>query len=65
MLLFSGVSFGLWYIVGWIFAPHLLVAIIATSMYWETNPLLVVIAWAFAFGGTGGEAKVANSQRRR
>ncbi|MEO8099753.1 MAG: hypothetical protein ABI811_18795 [Acidobacteriota bacterium] len=65
MLFFSGISFGLWYILGWIFAPHLLVAIIATGMYWDTNPVLVILAWAFAFGGTGGEAKVAHSRTRR
>ena len=58
-LFFSGVTFGFWHIVGWIFAPHFLVAILATTYYWETNPVLVIIAWGFAFGGTGGEAKVA------
>jgi len=61
-LFFSAVSFGFWYILGWIFAPHLLVAIIATEMYWDTNPVLVIIAWAVAFGGTGGEAKAAKSR---
>ncbi|MEI9814448.1 MAG: hypothetical protein WDO18_18200 [Acidobacteriota bacterium] len=64
-LFFSGMSFGLLAILGWIFAPHFLVAIVATSMYWKTNPILVIIAWGFAFGGTGGEAKVATSRARR
>lgn len=58
-LFFSAASFGMWSILGWIFAPHLLVAILATTYYWDTNPLLVILSWFFAFGGTGGEAKVA------
>ena len=41
------------------------VAILATTYYWETNPVLVIISWFFAFGGTGGEAKVANRAARR
>lgn len=64
-LFFSSVSFGLLHILGWIFTPHLLVAIIATTEYWDTNPVLVIIAWAFAFGGTGGEAKLAKREVER
>jgi hypothetical protein len=58
ILLFSAVSFGFWHIVGWIFTPHLLVAIIATTVYWDTNPFLVVISWLMAFGGTSAEIKI-------
>ena len=64
-LFFSSVSFGLPHILGWIFAPHLLVAILATMYYWDTNPVLVIISWFFAFGGTGGEAKVAKRAAKR
>jgi hypothetical protein len=64
-LFFSGMSFGLLSILGWIFAPHLLVAIVATTQYWNTNPVLVILAWMFAFGGTGGEVKVAHRTSRR
>ena len=35
----------LWWI-GWLFAPRLTVAIVATSLYWETNTVLVVIEGA-------------------
>jgi hypothetical protein len=62
LLFFSAVSFGFWTFVGWIFAPHLTVAIIATTLYWETNPLLVVIAWFFAFGGTISETLFAEQR---
>ncbi len=64
-LFFSAVSFGFWHILGWIFAPHLLVAILATTIYWHANPVLCVIAWIFAFAGTSTEAKTTSSVRRR
>jgi hypothetical protein len=57
-LLFVGGPFGWLAWLGWVFAPHLLVAIVATSRYWDTNPVLCVIAWFIAFAGTGGEGSV-------
>ena len=55
-LLFSSVVTGglLWWL-GWIFAPRLLVAILATSAYWETNTLLVVFTWLWALLGESSE----------
>jgi hypothetical protein len=55
-LLFSSVAWGgiLWWL-GWIFAPRLLVAILATFSYWESNTLLVVLAWFWAIGGESAE----------
>ena len=61
-LFFTAVTFGFWAILGWIFAPHLLVAIYATTYYWDSNPILCVIAWCVAIGGTGGEAKVVHNK---
>ena len=61
-------SFGLLGWLGWIFAPHLVVAILATTFYWHTNPVLCVIAWIVALGGTRTEAKTvsrATTRRRR
>jgi ABC-type long-subunit fatty acid transport system fused permease/ATPase subunit len=54
-LFFASVSFGFWAILGWIFTPHLLVAIYATTYYWDSNPILCIIAWCMALLGTGGE----------
>jgi len=51
----------LWWL-GWLFAPHLLVAILALS-YWDTNPVLVVISWVFAFGGTGAEQQTVSRNK--
>ncbi len=59
LLFFASTPFGFLAWLGWLFAPHLLVAILSLS-YWDTHPVLVVIAWLFALGGTGGEAKVAS-----
>ena len=64
-LLFIGGPFGLLHWLGWFFAPHLLVAILATATYWHTNPVLCVIAWFFAFAGTGSEGGAARWGARR
>jgi hypothetical protein len=64
-MLFVGGPFGLLHWLGWLVAPHLLVAILATTTYWDTNPLLCIAAWFFAFAGTGGEGGAARWGARR
>lgn len=54
-------SFGLLGWLGWVFVPHLTVAILATTIYWHTNPILCIVAWIIALGGTGLEAQAARS----
>ena len=61
MLFAVSVPFGPLAWLGWLFAPHLTVAILATTYYWDTNPLLCIVAWFVALGGTAGEGKVARS----
>ena len=65
-LLFSSVLTGglLWWL-GFIFTPHLLVAILATYSYWDTNIVLVIISWFVAFGGTKTESKIVINKSRR
>ncbi|MCA2981280.1 MAG: hypothetical protein INH41_30420 [Myxococcaceae bacterium] len=63
-LLFVGGPFGVLHWLGWLFAPHLLVAVLATSRYWSTDPVLCVVAWFIAFAGTGGEARGARGAWR-
>ena len=58
-LLFGTAWGGLLWWLGWIFAPRLTVAIIATMYYWETNTVLVVITWIWALGGESGEKETA------
>ena len=57
-LLFSSVAFGgvFWWL-GFIFTPRLLVAILATVAYWSTNPVLVVLSWVWMLMGEGLEKK--------
>lgn len=64
-LLFSSVVFGglLWWL-GFIFAPRVLVATLATISYWESNPILVAIAWIIAISGESGEKHILNTQVR-
>ena len=57
-ILFCGlVSGGFFWWLGFFIAPHLLVAILATTSYWQTNPVLCIIAWMVALGGTGAESR--------
>jgi len=65
-LLFSSVATGgcLWWL-GLILAPRLLVAILATTHYWDTNPILVIFTWVWALGGESTEKKVVEKKARR
>ena len=40
--------------VGWIFIPRFLIAFFATYHFWNTNPVLCVIAWVVAISGAWG-----------
>jgi hypothetical protein len=65
-LLFSNVaSGGLFWWLAWIFAPRLLVAVLATLAYWKQNPILVVGAWLVAIGGESSEKTVIVQHRGR
>ena len=62
MLFATATPFGVLAWLGWIFCPHLLAAIFATTLYWDTNPILVVFSWMIAIGGTMGEGKAVHSK---
>lgn len=55
-LIFSTITFGgfLWWI-GFLFAPRILIATLATIAYWNTNQILVILSWLIAFGGESSE----------
>lgn len=63
LLFFAATPFGWLAWVGWLVAPHFLVAILSLP-YWDENPVLVIGAWIMAFAGTGGEAKVASKNKK-
>ncbi|MFA6236672.1 MAG: hypothetical protein WC635_05030 [Bacteriovorax sp.] len=64
-LFVGSIEFGgfIWWL-GFLFAPRVLVAALATVTYWHTNPILVVIAWLIALGGESSE-KFAISRKIR
>lgn len=47
-----GITF--WGIVGFFLAPRITIAVIATTVYWSTNPILCVLAWLFCFTTDSG-----------
>lgn len=65
-LLFSSVPFGgfFWWL-GFFFSPRLLVAILATISYWNTNKILVIISWLLAVGGESSEKYFIHKGTRR
>ena len=62
-LIFSSVITG-WFFwwLGWIFAPRLLVAILATSAYWDSNTILVILTWLWAMAGESTEKTVVSNR---
>ncbi len=49
--------------VGWVFSPSLVIAILATIYYWNTNPILCIVAWLLFLSKTGGAASKASSKK--
>lgn len=64
-LIASSIEFGglLWWL-GFFFAPRILVAILATISYWQTNPLLVIFSWLIALGGESSEKFIITRKMR-
>lgn len=58
MLLATTYGGGFLYWFGWLVAPRLTVAVIATMLYWQTNIVTVVLTWIWAIGGEGSEKSV-------
>tara|TARA_B100000029_G_C17526768_1_gene941921 strand:+ start:801 stop:1109 length:309 start_codon:yes stop_codon:yes gene_type:complete len=56
-LLFANVSSSILFWIGWLFIPRIMIAFLATFFYWETNTILVLLSWLFAFGGESAEKK--------
>ncbi|MFT5703066.1 MAG: hypothetical protein ACJAZX_000800 [Rickettsiales bacterium] len=57
-LLLSSVAFGgLFWWIGWLFMPRLLIAILATTYYWENNKILVIFSWIWALSGEAFEKR--------
>lgn len=62
---FSVMTGGLWFWVGVFFVPRIMAAFWATTYYWDTNPILCVIAWLVAFSFESAEKKAVRSKSRK
>ena len=60
VLLFSNVAGGLLFWIGFLIVPRVFVAILAAANYWESNPVLVILAFIICLTGEGGEKKVVH-----
>jgi len=62
MLFGTAFGGGFLYWLGWVFAPRLTVAIIATMLYADTNIVLIVFTWLWALGGETAEKSLVKSK---
>ena len=65
MLFATTTGGGLLYWVGWLIAPRLTVAIIATSLHSQTNLTLVVLTWIWALAGESTEKQTINNRNKQ
>ncbi|MBY0416336.1 MAG: hypothetical protein K2Q18_19330, partial [Bdellovibrionales bacterium] len=64
-LLVGSIAFGgIFWWLGFFFAPRILVALLATISFWNTNPVLVIISWLIALGGESSEKFVITNRMR-
>ena len=56
-MLFGGLGVAFLGILGWIFVPRITIAIIATVNYFDTNPVLCILAWIILLCGEGAEKR--------
>jgi hypothetical protein len=54
----------LWWL-GWVFAPRVTVAVLATIVYGGTNPFLVILTWIWALALEPAEKVTIHRQGRR
>lgn len=66
MLFAVATPFGWLAWVGFVLWPSLLVAVLATGLYWHTNPMLCVLAWLVVVskGSASSQAVEANDYRQ-
>ncbi len=58
VILFSGVTGGPIFWVFFLILPRLCIPILAAAHYWDTNPILVILAFIICLSGEGGEKRV-------
>ena len=64
-LFISSIPFGgLFWWLGFFFAPRFLIACLATLAYWNSNPILVIFSWLICLSGESGEKYVVTEKVR-
>ncbi len=61
VILFSAVTGGFFFWAGFIFFPRIFIAVLACITYWQTNPVLCVIACLLCLAGESCEKAAAKS----
>lgn len=62
---FSVMTGGFMFWVGVFFVPRIMIAFWATTYYWDTNPVLCLVAWLCAFTGESAEKKAVKKAKRK
>lgn len=60
---FSVITGGFWFWVGVLCIPRIMVAVWATTYYWDTNMFLCIGAWIYALTGEGTEKTITLSRK--
>ena len=61
----SAITGGFWFWIGVLLFPRIMVAYWATYYYFDTNPILCIIAWVIALFGESKEKQVLHSSRKK
>lgn len=61
---FSAVTGGFLFWLGFLIFPRIFVAILAAVHYWDTNPILVILAFLWAIPGETTEKKCLNRRHK-
>jgi uncharacterized protein YqcC (DUF446 family) len=64
MLFATAHPVGLLQWLGWLFVPRFVAAILATSYFWDTNPVLCILTWLVALGRGSASAETARRAAR-
>ena len=62
ILFFSNVAYGICLFFGILAFPRIIIAILAAYSYWDTNPILVIIAFMFCLAGEAAEKAVIKTR---
>ena len=62
---FSTVTGGLLFWIAFLIVPRIFIAILAAYNYWDTNPILVILAFLWCLGGETTEKEATRRAAQR